>query len=164
MLTLCFIGRRPRKRSRPTRNTFFQEFSATCQPFASGTPHVLRHLRLRHRSKADRLLDPRLSVLAHIHQLQSKELGVDINQMEAIGTPVPRAFWSCTVSHKHHGVGCQGKPKLPRVISPTNFKGLLPSPRRIFIHRGRGGQPPWILRLTDVQSHLPGASADHRTR
>ena len=79
MLTIRFAGRCPGETSqrRSTRSDFFEEFAATCQSTPPGSPHGLRHLRLRHRSTADRLVDPRLSILAQIHYLQPQELGID---------------------------------------------------------------------------------------
>ena len=90
VLTIYFTGRWSRTKSqrRSTRSDYPEEFTATCESYASRSPHILRHLRLRHRSKADRNLDPRLSILAQIHRFKSQELDVHNNRVETIGTSV----------------------------------------------------------------------------
>ena len=74
MLTMCFTDRRSGETNEghSKRGCDFAEFAVACKPSPSGSPRVMRHIvRPRYRSEADRLLDPRLSILAEIHQLQS---------------------------------------------------------------------------------------------
>jgi len=103
-LTIPFTGQCSRETSqgRPTRDCYFKELTATCEPSPSGSPRIMRHLRLRHRSEADPPLDSCLSILAEVHQFQSEELGVDINRVEAIGTSVHRTCRGSPTGHRHH--------------------------------------------------------------
>ena len=69
---MCFTDRRSGETSEghSKRGCDFEELAAACEPSPSGSPRVMRHIRLQYRSEADPLLDPRLSILAEVHQLQ----------------------------------------------------------------------------------------------
>ena len=91
MLTMCVTDQcsREASQSHPTRGCHFKEFVATRKSTPSGNPRIVRHLRIGYRSGTNRRLDSRLSILEEGNQLKSDELGIDSNQMEAIGTSVP---------------------------------------------------------------------------
>lgn len=103
-LTIPFTGQRSRETSqgRSTRDSYSKELAATCKSSSPGSPRVVRHLRLRRRSAANRPLDSRLSILAEVHWFQSKELGIDSDRMEAIGTSLPRTCRGSPTGHRYH--------------------------------------------------------------
>ena len=51
----------------PTGGDFLEELPTARESSPSRSHRVVRHLRLRHRSEANRLLDPRLPILAQSH-------------------------------------------------------------------------------------------------
>ena len=94
ILTTHFAGRCIRETSQrsSTPSPFYEEFNTTRELSSPCGPRVLRHFRLRCRPAANRPLDPRLSVLARIHQFQPRELEVDRDGMEKACPFVP---WTC---------------------------------------------------------------------
>ena len=109
-LTKYLTDRCPREASQRSfaRGPFFEEFIATCEPYPSRDPRVLRHFRIRCRSKANRPLDPRLSILARIDHLEPQKLVVNSNWMEAIDTSVSRTCRGSPSGCRHRNTGVQG--------------------------------------------------------
>ena len=122
----------------PARSPVFAEFATTGEPSPSRGPRILRHRLTRCRSKANRPLNPRLSILARIDHLEPQELGIDINWMETIDTYVSRTCRSSPSGCGHCDTGLQGGRGLPQCITSSSPQDLLSSPHGTLIHRNSG--------------------------
>ena len=158
MLTICFAGQRCTEPGRrySTRSALFEEPNATCESPPSGNPHILHYLRLQYRSEANCLLDPRLTVLAQTHNIQSQELGIDSNCMEAISASVYRTCRSRPTRCWHYGTGHQRRLELPERAAPSRRDGCPSLPDRVLIGRDSRGRSSRLLCLPNAQPYLLG--------
>ena len=95
ILTRPFTGRRSGETSQrhSTRDYFLEELPTACEPSPSRGHRAVRHFHLQSRSPTNHHLDPRLPILAQSNHVQSQELGIDRQRVEAIGSFVSRTCW-----------------------------------------------------------------------
>ena len=79
----------------------------------------MRRLCLQYRlPEADRPPDPCVPILARSHHIQSQELGIDRQQVEAFGPLVSQTLSSSSSIHQNIGIGHQGDGSFLQALIP----------------------------------------------